>query len=201
MSGKPAVRTPPASAGSHLLSSRSAEYCSWAIPWTRTIAAIALFSVDDVITRTRPYHEPLDHRQQYPCTAMIREDLPWLAAGARHDHLPPAPPSRHWVNVADTDDFIAAEPDLADLFSRGLPDGATFEGGYTVDNGAQPHSGTFLYRQGPGRPADRAGPRLPSLTDRRRMGPTRPIIGVASTRTSTAGSVSQIARLALPFLG
>jgi hypothetical protein len=57
---------------------------------------------------------------------------------------PPAPPSRRWVNVADTDDFIAAEPDLAALFSAGIPEGATFEGGgYTVDNGAQPHCGTF----------------------------------------------------------
>ena len=63
--------------------------------------------------------------------------------GARHDHLPPAPSSRRWVNVADTDDFIAAEPDLAALFSAGIPEGATFEGGYTVDNGAQPHCGTF----------------------------------------------------------
>jgi hypothetical protein len=53
------------------------------------------------------------------------------------------PPSRRWVNVADTDDFIAAEPDLAALFSAGIPEGATFEGGYTVDNGAQPHCGTF----------------------------------------------------------
>jgi hypothetical protein len=29
------------------------------------------------------------------------------------------------------------------LFSAGIPEGATFEGGYTVDNGAQPHCGTF----------------------------------------------------------
>ena len=80
-----------------------------------------------------------------------------------YPRLCPQPPTfpvqvRRWVNVADTDDFIAAEPDLAALFSAGIPEGATFEGGYTVDNGAQPHSGTFLSWQGPGRPADRAGP-------------------------------------------
>ncbi len=65
-----------------------------------------------------------------------------------YPRLCPQPPTfpvqvRRWVNVADTDDFIAAEPDLAALFSAGIPEGATFEGGHTVDNGAQPHSGTF----------------------------------------------------------
>jgi hypothetical protein len=70
-----------------------------------------------------------------------------------YPRLRPQPPTfpvqvRRWVNVADTDDFIAGEPDLTDLFSRGLPDGATFERGYTVDNGAQPHSGTVsFYRE------------------------------------------------------
>jgi hypothetical protein len=65
-----------------------------------------------------------------------------------YPRLRPRPPTfplqvRRWVNVADTDDFVAAEPDLTALFSAAIPEGATFEGGYTVDNGAQPHSSTF----------------------------------------------------------
>ena len=50
---------------------------------------------------------------------------------------------RRWVNVADRDDFIAAEPDLKGLFSAGMPADAVFEGGYTVDNGADPHNADF----------------------------------------------------------
>jgi pimeloyl-ACP methyl ester carboxylesterase len=62
--------------------------------------------------------------------------------------LRPQPPSYpaqalRWVNLADRDDFVAAEPDLSGFFSRGLPPGARFEGAHTVDNGAQPHSAEF----------------------------------------------------------
>lgn len=57
---------------------------------------------------------------------------------------PGFPPAVHrWVNVADRDDFIAAEPDLTGLFGARMPAGAVFEGGYTVDNGAQPHKADF----------------------------------------------------------
>ena len=41
ISEKPALRTPPARAGIQSFSSESAASCSWAIPWTRTITAIA----------------------------------------------------------------------------------------------------------------------------------------------------------------
>jgi hypothetical protein len=62
--------------------------------------------------------------------------------------LEPQPPGfppmvKRWVNVADPDDYIAAEPDLTTMFSGGLPPGATFHGGYTVDNGAEPHKAGF----------------------------------------------------------
>jgi hypothetical protein len=65
-----------------------------------------------------------------------------------YPRLRPQPPTfpRHvtrWVNVADRDDFIAAEPDLAAMFSTGIPSDAIFEGGSTVDNGAKPHDCTF----------------------------------------------------------
>lgn len=62
--------------------------------------------------------------------------------------LRPQPPGfppavRRWVNIADRDDFIAAEPDLEGLFHAGIPASASFEGGYTVDNGADPHNSDF----------------------------------------------------------
>lgn len=65
-----------------------------------------------------------------------------------YQRLRPQPPRfppavRRWVNIADRDDFIAAEPDLGGLFHAGIPASASFEGGYTVDNGADPHNSDF----------------------------------------------------------
>jgi len=65
-----------------------------------------------------------------------------------YQRLRPQPPGfppqvRRWVNVADRNDLVAAEPDLAPMFSNRLPIGALFEGGYTVDNGAEPHRADF----------------------------------------------------------
>jgi hypothetical protein len=65
-----------------------------------------------------------------------------------YERLHPQPPSfpanlQRWVNVADQDDFIAAEPHLEGLFGRSMPTGAVFDGGYTVDNGADPHNANF----------------------------------------------------------
>jgi hypothetical protein len=62
--------------------------------------------------------------------------------------LRPQPPGfppmvQRWVNVADSDDFIAATPDLRPMFSAGIPATAVFESGYTVDNGADPHDAKF----------------------------------------------------------
>jgi hypothetical protein len=62
--------------------------------------------------------------------------------------LRPQPPTfpphlARWVNIADRDDFIAAKPDLTPLFSTGIPSGAIFDGGWTVDNGAKPHCAQF----------------------------------------------------------
>jgi hypothetical protein len=75
-----------------------------------------------------------------------------------YERLRPQPPGfptqvSRWVNVADRDDFIAAAPDLAALFGAGQPTGALFEGGWTVDNGAEPHRATFyLTKQETARP-------------------------------------------------
>jgi hypothetical protein len=62
--------------------------------------------------------------------------------------LRPQPPTfppnvLRWVNIADRDDFVAAEPDLTPFFSRGIPPTARFEGAHSVDNGAKPHNSDF----------------------------------------------------------
>jgi hypothetical protein len=65
--------------------------------------------------------------------------------------FPPA--VQHWVNVADRNDIVAAEPDLTPLFGPTAPPGAVLEGGYTVDNGAKPHQADFyLTKAQVGRP-------------------------------------------------
>lgn len=75
-----------------------------------------------------------------------------------YPRLRPQPPRfpaavERWVNVADRDDIVAAEPNLTNLFKEGIPAGAVFEGGYTVDNGAEPHRATFyLEKADVGRP-------------------------------------------------
>jgi hypothetical protein len=75
-----------------------------------------------------------------------------------YDRLQPQPPSfpvnvNRWLNVADRDDFIAAEPNLEGLFTMGKPAWATFEGGFTQEGGAEPHSSSFyLARQEVGGP-------------------------------------------------
>jgi hypothetical protein len=69
-------------------------------------------------------------------TRPVRFKLTSAANGACLDNV------QRWVNVADQDDFIAVEPRLEGLF-KALPAGAVFEGGYTVDNGAEPHNANF----------------------------------------------------------
>jgi hypothetical protein len=55
---------------------------------------------------------------------------------------PPGFPSRvgRWVNVADTDDVVAADPHL-DGFATGAPTGAELLC-HVVDNGNDPHAAT-----------------------------------------------------------
>ncbi len=68
-----------------------------------------------------------------------------------------------WVNVADKDDLVAAEPNLTNLFAVSMPRDAIFEGSYTVDNGAEPHSAEFYLGKGHiGRPVGQ----VLSTTDR-----------------------------------
>jgi hypothetical protein len=88
------------------------------------------------------------HRLNQPLPLLLTIGSPLGLDTIIYPRLRPQPPAfpprvKRWVNVADRDDFIAAEPDLAPMFSGGMPAGASFEGGYTVDNGAQPHSADF----------------------------------------------------------
>ena len=92
----------------------------------------------------------------YEAAHQLNQTLPLLATlgsplGLRtivYERLRPQPPSfppqvARWVNVADRDDFVAATPDLTRLFASGRPAETLFEGGWTVDNGAEPHRATF----------------------------------------------------------
>jgi hypothetical protein len=87
---------------------------------------------------------------------LLKQPLPLLVTmgsplGLRtivYDNVRPHPPTfpplvQSWVNVADRDDVVAAEPDLTKLFSGSIPEGAVLKGGYTIDNGAKPHCADF----------------------------------------------------------
>lgn len=65
-----------------------------------------------------------------------------------YDRLTPQPPGyplqvRRWVNIADRNDLVAAEPDLTTLFERNKPAGAVLESAWTVKNGAEAHKGEY----------------------------------------------------------
>lgn len=65
-----------------------------------------------------------------------------------YDRLQPRPPeypsgTRRWVNIADRNDLVAAEPNLTGLFERNRPADAILESGWTVKNGAKPHQGEY----------------------------------------------------------
>jgi hypothetical protein len=74
-----------------------------------------------------------------------------------YEKLAPEPPSyppllKRWVNVADRNDLVAAEPDITNMFTP-IPHGSIFEGSFTVDNGSEPHSASFyLGKVNVGRP-------------------------------------------------
>jgi len=87
-------------------------------------------------------------RMERPLSLLLTLGSPLGIQTIIYQRLRPQPPGfpptvRRWVNVADREDYIAVEPDLKGLFSAGMPTGAVFEGGYTVDNGADPHNSDF----------------------------------------------------------
>jgi hypothetical protein len=92
--------------------------------------------------------QDLQEQLQQPLPLFITLGSPLGFDTIIYSHLHPQPPCfplnlRRWVNIAARDDFIAVEPNLTNLFKEGMPLDAVFEGGYTVDNGAQPHRADF----------------------------------------------------------
>ena len=62
-----------------------------------------------------------------------------------------------WVNIADRNDLVAAQPDLAPLFRGSQPGAAALECSWTVDNGAKPHeAGFYLTKRQVGLPIAQA---------------------------------------------
>jgi hypothetical protein len=91
----------------------------------------------------------------YEAAHQLTDELPLLLTigsplGLRSvvfERIRPQPPEyprhvRHWVNIADRNDLVAAEPDLRPQFGN-PPPACTFDACWTVDNGAKPHDGTF----------------------------------------------------------
>jgi hypothetical protein len=65
-----------------------------------------------------------------------------------YERLRPQPPIypthvARWVNIADRNDLIAAQPDLTPLFQASKPDNAALDCSWTIDNGAKPHEASF----------------------------------------------------------
>jgi hypothetical protein len=88
------------------------------------------------------------HFMNWPLPLLITLGSPLGVQTIIYDRLQPQPPRfpskvQRWLNVADRNDFVAAEPNLEGLFTVGKPESATFEGGFTRDSGAEPHSSSF----------------------------------------------------------
>jgi hypothetical protein len=89
----------------------------------------------------------------YECLCASQRPLPLLITlgsplGIRtviYDRLRPQPPAfpsvvANWINVADSNDIVAAESDISNMFANGLPAQARFDASVLVDNGSSPHS-------------------------------------------------------------
>ena len=100
----------------------------------------------------------------YECAHRLGRPLPLLVTlgsplGLRTlvaDRLDPPPsfPPRvsAWLNVANREDVVAAEPDLRPLFTRDVPAPARFEGVWFAEPGKNPHRAeTYLGRESVGR--------------------------------------------------
>jgi alpha/beta hydrolase family protein len=90
------------------------------------------------------------HVLHRPLSLLVNLGCPLGLQSVIYQRLRPQPPGfppkvRRGVNVADRDDFIAAEPDLKGLFSARIPVDAVFEGGHTAHNGAEPHNAGFAW--------------------------------------------------------
>ena len=117
-------------------------------PETRVIVAHSLGSI--------VAYEAL-HRLTGPLPLLVTIGSPLGLRGAIYERLRPQPPTYpphllRWTNVADRNDLVAAEPDLAPSFG-GRPPGARFEAAVTVNNEGEPHKAEFyLTKPEVGRP-------------------------------------------------
>lgn len=97
------------------------------------------------------------HRLERPLPLLMTLGSPLGLRSVIYDRVLPQPPGfpprvRRWVNIADRNDLVAAEPDLRPMFGELAP-GAVFDSGWTVRNGAQPHQAQFYLTKGQtGRP-------------------------------------------------
>ena len=88
------------------------------------------------------------HLMDSPLPLLITIGSPLGLDTIVYPKLRPQPPTfppklLRWVNIADRDDLVAAEPDLTRFFSNGIPSTGRFEATHTVDNGAKPHNADF----------------------------------------------------------
>jgi hypothetical protein len=84
----------------------------------------------------------------HPLPLLITIGCPLGLHTVVYERVRPQPPRfppavHHWVNIADRNDIVAAEPDLTPLFGPTAAPGAVLEGGYTVENGTKPHQADF----------------------------------------------------------
>ncbi|MFI6985778.1 alpha/beta fold hydrolase [Embleya sp. NPDC050154] len=62
---------------------------------------------------------------------------------------PAQPPAfvENWVNLADRDDLVAADPTLSRMFPVPAEGGPVLRGGYTGEHGAEPHKACFYLQR------------------------------------------------------
>jgi hypothetical protein len=119
---------------------------------TQVIVAHSLGSVVAYETCFR-----LLERRQEPLPLLVTVGSPLGLANIVYQRLRPQPPVfpplvRRWVNVADRNDIVAAEPDLGRFFGS-VPEAAVFDAAATVHNGREAHSITaYLTSKEVGRP-------------------------------------------------
>lgn len=93
------------------------------------------------------YEIAASHLQQ-PLPLLMTLGSPLGLRTIVYDRIRPQPPVfpaqvERWVNIADRNDLVAADPDLTPRFEATRPGGAEVESAWTVDNGAKPHEATF----------------------------------------------------------
>jgi hypothetical protein len=91
----------------------------------------------------------LAHRMRRPLPLLITLGSPLGASSVVDEWVRPRPTQppayvERWINLADRDDLIAADPGLDRLFpARQAGIGPEIRGGYTSEHGAEPHRANF----------------------------------------------------------